>query len=573
MLTGADILARALKAKAVQATPELARVIGLPRKGPLPDMSAVTEWAKARPGPHALMPVQAEALKELAEQRGLFGPIAVGRGKTLITALAPTVVNARRPLLVTRASLVDKTRREFAEYAKLWRVHPGIQIRSYEMLGRANGANTLDLLAPDCLLFDECHRLKNGDAAVTRRVSRYMRANPKTIVVALSGTIAKTGLRDFAHILVWCLDSRAPVPIPRGEVEEWADALDDYVTPGARREVGALVLLSNPPATDLPSTRRAFFDRLSSSPGVVASRPDELGCSLAVTEHALHHGATVQGAFNVLRTVGKALDGWAFSEAVEIWAHARQLAMGFGYYADPRPSEEWLAIRSAWAKYVRGVLSHSRTLDSEKQVRDAVISGRLGGTLELGLWQAWDAASRQFKLTQKVKWLDDTTLQFCAKWAHKHKGIVWTEHTAFAEALATLAGIPYYGQQGLDRHGNSIETSKGGACVASISANSTGRNLQDRWHQCLVASAPTNGLAWQQMLARVHRHGQPRDEVTYEVLIACAEHVHAMQRAFEGARMQRDLIGDPHKLLIADYSQAQVLLGSTPAFTPTNDKE
>lgn len=573
MLTAADILGRALKAKAVQATPELARVIGLPRKGAVPNLSAVTDWAKARPGNHALMQVQAEALKELAEQRGLFGPIAVGRGKTLITALAPTVLQSRRPLLVTRASLVDKTRREFAEYAKLWKVHPGIQIRSYEMLGRTNGANTLDLLAPDCLMFDECHRLKNGDAAVTRRVSRYMRAHPETVVVALSGTIAKTGIRDFAHILVWCLDSRAPVPIPRGEVEEWADALDDYVTPGARRDVGALRLLSSPPATDLPSTRRAFFDRLASSPGVVASQPDELGCSLSVTEHVLHHGPTVQAAFNELRTVGKALDGWAFSEAVEIWAHARQLAMGFGYYADPRPAEPWLETRGAWAKYVRTVLSHSRTLDSERQVRDAVIRGALGTTAELAMWQAWDKASREFQLKQRVKWLDDATLQFCGKWAHKHKGIVWTEHTAFAEALSAGAGIPYYGQQGLDRHGNSIEVAKGGACVASISANSTGRNLQDRWHQCLVASPPTNGLAWQQMLARVHRIGQPKDEVSFEVVIACAEHVHAMSRAFEGARMQRDLIGDPHKLLLADYNPARVVLGSSPAFTPTNDKE
>ena len=568
-LTAADILARALRAKAVSATPEFLRVLNLPRKAGAVDVRAVTEWAKASPGAHTLFPIQAEALTEVVKERGLFGPIAVGNGKTLITALAPMALDAKRPLLVTRASLVEKTQREFTAYARLWRIHPGIQIRSYESLGRVNGANTLDLIQPDCLLFDECHRLKNGKAAVTRRVARYLKERPETVVVALSGTIATRGIRDFAHVLVWCLDSRAPVPIPRGEAEEWSDALDDYVTPGARREVGALAYLASPPATTLDETRAAFFQRMATSPGVVASTPGSLGCSLEIHEHRLDHGPEVQAAFNRLRTLGEALDGWAFAEAVEIWAHARQLALGFGYYADPRPSDQWLDARRLWAGHVRKILEHSRTLDTEKQVRDAVIKGTLPG---LEAWQGWAKAFAEFRLKQKVRWLSDKALVYCADWAHTHKGIVWTEHRAFAEALSKLAEIPYYGQQGEDTNGLSIENAVAGPCVASIGANSTGRNLQDRWSKCLVASPPTNGQAWQQMLARVHRHGQPKDEVTFDVLISCAEHVYAMKRAREGAHMQSTLIGDPHKLLIADYTPAHVTLGESAAFTPTNGK-
>jgi hypothetical protein len=540
----------------VRATRELQRIVALPRRpGPLTS-AEVGAWSSAlakRPG-LSLRPVQAQALYEAHHLNGLFGPIAVGEGKTLITACVPRVMHSARPVLVTLANLVEKTRHEFARYSQDWHIHPGIQIRSYELLGRPGGERTLANLAPDLLIFDEAHRLKNRSAAVVRRVSRYLQENPSTKVVALSGTIAKSGIRDFAHVLVWCLKAGAPIPIPKGEAMEWAEALDDFV--GVRRPVGALERLTPNGSSSVADVRRAYQERLTSSWGVVASPPQKLGASLRVAELAHTPGPRAQDAFALLRSEGRAPDGYAFTEAVEMWACARQLALGFCYVFDPRPPDWWLEARYAWAKFVREVLAHSRTYDSEATVRYAVESGAFPGAAP-GLLAQWMHARASFKPHQKTMWLDDSALTLAQDWIKKNPGaMVWTEHRAYAEELSRRTGLAYFGREGKDAKGRYIDTIPAESCIASIRANSAGRNLQDRWDRGLVVSPPSNSKDWQQLIGRLHRTGHRSDEVAFDVLIGCAEHEYAIRRSFAGAAMQRDLVGDLHKLLIADYIRA-----------------
>ena len=203
----------------------------------------MTALLKTPCGTMGLRPVQALALHDIGVAGGLFGPIRVGGGKTLISLLAPYILESRSPLLLLPAALIDKTQRDLRELSKHWRIPRNIRMLSYEMLGRVQSAGTFAHYPPDLIVADEAHRLKNKKAGVTRRVVRFMKEHPKTHFVAISGTIMSRSIRDFAHIIRWCLPKGAPVPITEGEVEEWGDALDERVNPLKRSDPGALLTL------------------------------------------------------------------------------------------------------------------------------------------------------------------------------------------------------------------------------------------------------------------------------------------------------------------------------------------
>src|SRR5262249_5979601 len=129
--------------------------------------------------------VQGQALLEAATV-GLFAPIPVGEGKTLVSLLIPYVTDSKRPLLLLPAKLIDKTRRAIHELSRHWLI-PDIRIMSYEILGRPQSENALEGYRPDCIPCDEAHRLKNKRAAVTRRVMRYLERHPECRIYPESG--------------------------------------------------------------------------------------------------------------------------------------------------------------------------------------------------------------------------------------------------------------------------------------------------------------------------------------------------------------------------------------------------
>jgi hypothetical protein len=542
--------------RAVGSTPELARVLSLPTKSPHPaDIEAWSAWARKRPynakgEPNRLFQAQAQAFADMAQAGGLFGSIPVGNGKTLISAVAPTLLGWRRPLLLQPAALIDKTLREFGKLAEDWHVHPGIQIRSYELLGTDEGDRILNLIHPDGILCDEAHSLKDLKSARAKKLRRWMKANPATPWVLLSGTFGKDGLKDFAHMLQWALKAGAPVPMEVDELMEWCNALDHKVKLGARQPLGGLVAFSNG-VHDVSAVRQGFHHRLRSTPGVVFAEPETIGASILVQEKLCEPGPNTTRAFETLRRDWETPDGWTLGSPMEVWAKARQMSLGFSYYSDPRPDDDWLCARKEWGQFVRSILSHSRLLDSEGQVKLAVQSGTLPhGVTALA---NWEAAWARFQPNLKAYWLDYHALEFAAKWAENHRGLVFTEHTEFAVALAQLLKVPYFGEEGLDAEGRSIEDFKGGACVASINANKQGRNLQDRWNTALVMAPMPNGLMWEQIIARLHRPGQLRDWVQFDSLVSCHEHYLALPRAIDATKaVNRDLMGGRPKLLLSD---------------------
>lgn len=311
--------------------------------------------------------------------------------------------------------------------------------------------------------------------------------------------------------------------------------------------------MSDDNASELSRARKAFHRRLVNTPGVVCSLLEEqVACSLYIEGHVYKVNADTEKNFVTLRDLWETPDGWALSEAVDVWRHARELALGFHYVWDPRPPDEWLMARRAWAKFVRDILAHSRTLDSEKQVATACEQGDEDDEA----YRTWLEVKPSFTINQKAVWHDDAALDFCSAWLKREKGICWTDHTFFGRELEKRSGFPFFGQNGLDKDGKSILDAKG-PIIASGAANDTGKNLQ-AWSTNLIASCMTGASVWEQRLGRTHRPGQDADEVTVDVLVGCIEHAEAWERAVAEAKMAYDMFGAPQKILIADVTMPSV---------------
>jgi hypothetical protein len=459
-------------------------------------------------------------------------------------------------MLIEPAGLVQKTQRERIELSKHWRIPTNLMIESYEKLGRVAGANILDIRHPDVIIFDECHRVKNKRAAVTRRFSRYFRENPDTIAISMSGTVMKSGIRDFAHILGWAMKNGSPLPLEESALMEWAEAIDEKMEGFERPDPGVLLDLMDVDITEddpLIVARRAVSKRLLWTPGIMATAAgDTCDCSLSM--RGVEYDIDNDEHFKTLRTLWETPDGFALSEAVEVWRHARELALGLIYRWDPAAPQEWLAARRAWASFARETLAYSHKYDSELQVANAVDAGHLDDS---GTLNAWRKIKDTFTINSKPIWYDPGALEFAEAWGKKAKdGIIWTEHHHFAEELSRRTGWAYYGAGGLNKKGEPIpeftdQKSGKGIIIASVAANGTGRNLQ-RWHKNLITSPSRK---WEQLLGRTHREGQTADNVSVDIMIGCRENIESIEKSIDEAKMVNQLTDADQKLLSTDIEE------------------
>jgi len=470
----------------------------------------------------------------------------------LISFLAPYVLQARNPVLMLPASLIGKTVQDMKDYSYHWKIPRNIELRSYQMTARSEQAEWFLKKRPDVVILDEAHMAKNTSAGVTKRLARLMRERPETAIIVLTGSLSTWSLTDWAHLARWALKDYAMVPDNEGELMEWADALDQEVLPMRRLDPGPLLSLATAEDQDPdPSVtaRKAFRRRMAETSGVVYTSGESVASSLYIRELQLPCSEATEKHYERLRSKWERPDGWPYEEAMQVWKTARELSLGFCYVWDPHPPDDWLDARRAWAKFVRDVLARSRTLDTPGQVKEAVEAEELA---DGGLLAQWLAIEPTFTPKLKAVWHDDIALKVCEKWMKENTGIVWCEHTWFAEELSRRTGRPYFGRQGLDKRGTYIEKAEG-TIIASIAANSTGRNLQ-KWSKALVTSFPTTSTGAEQLIGREHRDGQKADAVEVDVFVGCWEHFDALEGAREQARAERDTMpgSDQAKLLIAD---------------------
>lgn len=671
------------KDRRVGPSQDLTRVAALPRRVWTQEQGEVfadrmTALLKRPWGTMRLRPVQAIGLYELAEYGGLFGAIRVGGGKTLLSFLAPTVLQRSknvgfRPMLIVPAGLLEKTRRDWRELAQHWDITEFLNIVSYEKLGRVKAAEFLQKYSPDLIILDECHRVRNSKAAVTRRVKRYFQetgrldlSHARVYCAAFSGTVTKRSIQDYQHILTWCFPpAHRPLPLHFEELLDWSDALDNN---GKQIDPGELRVLCNPEENviweDNPTraARLAYRRRLIETPGIVATEESPVDASLNMYAMRPPASPLRDAAFHTLHLMKETPDGFALADLLQEWRHAREIALGFFYVridgmclkvleaargmlrAEPRstttdlikqtfangvqragrdllttcdvlgalekrrerakrtaifthvvtdattlpaetrdvfrefadlmqhvfsPPHWWLEPRRVWAAFVRDKIKHSRTLDSEFQVRQwAADQPECKELIE------WLEVQKQFEPETHPCWFDETVLQAVDEWARKNHGIVWVEHRCVGEKLEKDFGWPYYSNQGRDGRNRFIDDHpENQTLIASIASNKEGRNLQ-KWHKNLIVGLPTTGAICEQLIGRTHRDKQMADEVEVEILFTCAEHIIAFQKVMQDARYIQDTTGSPQKLLLAarDFDQ-ESLWGEGPSWEPEKKQE
>lgn len=504
-------------------------------------------------GSMTLRPIQAVALLEIGLARGGFLPIRVAGGKTLISLLAPTVLGSERPLLLVPAKLQEKTRRAWKHLAQHWRIHPSIRILSYELLSRVQSRELLEQWRPDAIICDEAHKLKDRKIGTTKRVRWYLDSHPGTAFVDMSGTITKRSIKDYAHRAGWALGAGSPLPHDWRDLETWSGVLDEQS--GAWRspeysgdpDPGALALLGPGPI------REVFRERCHATIGWVATRESELSIPVLGDVERLPVPKAVASALSHLRNTWTSPDEEEqYDYAPEVWAHARQIGLGFWYAWDPPAPPEWKRKRKAWGQWVRHILENNqRRLATPLDVANACDQGHYPDAF--AALEEWREIRDSFVPNTKPVWIDSFAVDWAAReLAAPDPCLLWTEHRAFAERISAETGVPFYRGGGKDGQGRSILDHRRGPAICSIKAIGEGFDLQ-AFSRNVVASAPTSGRDWEQLLGRTLREGQLADEINVVILSTCDEHDAAIEQAKADAGYIETTTGQRQALLTVDW--------------------
>lgn len=540
--------------------PEVRRILSLPRLAAEARLPPAHAEDLLVPGtPHALRQVQLAALGEAQRSDGLLGVIGVGQGKFLISVLAPSAMsNVRRPLLLVPPALLAPTRVEIERWRHHFNIHPNLLVMSYNDLSHAKKQVMLAAHAPDLIVADEVHCLKDRDAARTRRFVKWFQTNPSTRLVALSGTMSNRSLLDYDHIAELALRERSPLPREWVEVMAWAACIDarpkDPPTPHQRAVVEHLVKAFPTPEN---TPRASYYARLRSAPGVICTVDTSAAeCSIILQTRRLDKPEPLVEAMKTLRTKWELPDGTELLRAADHAAAMRQLQVGFYYVWDwgpDGPNHEWLEARAGWARVVRNtLLRRIPEVDSPLQVEQRVRAGRANSADTAALAE-WDRMSDTKPPPVKATWVSyefvDALLDEVDR-LEKERGpvLVWCESIALLDALEEM---------GLDvlRPGGQVPT-KPRTLALSRSSFGTGRNLQ-AWNTNLVPEPTSSGTVWEQMIGRTHREGQDADDVLVCVPFWDGIALAYLTAARDDADYVQQSTGQRQKLSLASfYSQS-----------------
>lgn len=500
------------------------------------DVAGQTALYKTSVGTQTLRIIQAAALQEVVQCKGLFLHGRVGCGKTLISGLTGEALQAERPLLIVPGGTMKTDADDAMRLLRLhWKVPRHLRIVSYNHI--SNHPDWLRRNPTDCLICDEAHKLKDVEKSVAaRNIYRFLLDNPRVFFAAMSGSLSPHGeLEDYAHILNLSLRGRSPIPRIPSYIKAWSRAID------GSGDTEALLGAGSP-----AEAARFLKDQLAESPGCIIS--DDAFTDVPITITVTQHDAPecMREHYEQLRNFWQAPDGWTLDEEsgqFGVAALSRQLSNGFFYRKDPRPPAWFLARVKAWGKYCKSLIERE-VFDSSGAIKTAIRSGTLKGDGVLYL-QELDEAVENFPMSTEEDWFHLETVRYAADWIKRTEGgVVWVKNIALGKALEKVTGRPFYNGQP-DR--DIVADQHGGKCIiASISANAVGKNLQYQYWNNLVLDPPANGVWMEQLLGRTHREGQTR-EVFAELYCSCVENYNAVKKSWLAAHKIEETLS-PQKM-------------------------
>lgn len=548
-------------------------------------------WADERwrrPGaPMTFRPIQATAMLAAHLTHGALLPIGTGHGKSLLFLLIADALGAKRPLGLIPPSMRVPFERGRKEYALSFKVPPNLRIMAYSQLSVANSTDVLERLAPDVIVADEAHNLRNLDSARTKRLVRYMKAHPETLFVPMSGTLTSKSIADYVHLSEWALKRGSPVPHTKffPVLQSFCAVLDAknqkvsgdrYNVPAQAADFARMSPLfpdwqdydADPvedeygrpgPSERVVRAREVFRQHLTTTAGVVATDTASIGASLLFIKREVQAPPVVLEAIDKLEASWCRPDGEELTDAPAIWRCARQLTQGFYYrwvWPEGKVDKDWMFARAAWHREIREVLKENRPhLDSPLLIsrsaraaldeRESLLADRDTLLNALKEWLPHSAkrwGGQRTPPTEPV-WLSEYLLDDAAEWRKENpKGILWYGEGAVATKLAERGERVY----GAGTDPEAVRGAHGMAC--SIAAHKDGKNLQYGHSTNLILTFDPSGTVMEQLISRTHRSGQEEDEVSLAYYAHTASAESAVTSALNNARYIEQTQGVPQRL-------------------------
>lgn len=551
--------------------PDVARVLRIPSKfephqepggawhPALLDVD-VTDALLRRPDPDAprLFPVQSRMLIEAERARGLVAYVGVGRGKTPVVLLLPYVWRAQRPMLLTRAFLVEQLRRAADYWGQWYRVPHGMHFASHHLLSTRSGAKEFWAAAPDCLVIDEADHFCGKGSVRARLLVQYVQRHPNTRVAVLSGTMLRDSIIGPDHLSMLALRERSPLPTRPQSLEALSRAVDPPPEGELRAAPGMWQPLCD--AMGEEDARPALGRRLQQTVGTVISQDEQPlpALNLRIVEPnrpGVEVTAGVDRLMDAARSTWCMPDGQQLKLAVELFGLLRQLSKGFYYRPvwstpDGQQDLEWMEARAEWSRRL------SRSLGNEPW---NATKARLQERAEAGLWNPpewvrWKGIRHKHGPKgppRETVWLDDAVLRACAdKVLQEGKpAVVWVLHRAVGQRLAELTGWRFYADGPRDAV-DILDEDGTRTIIASVTAHGAGRDLQ-RWSTAHWLEVPGSNHVVEQLLGRHHRFGQRAQFVDVHLWALTWIERRALRRAEEKDAVPAQVTQERRKLLYA----------------------
>jgi hypothetical protein len=367
---------------------------------------------------------------------------------------------------------------------------------------------------------------------------------------------------DFAHLLNWSREHGSPVPLDSKELGRWANALDEQRAGSNKRRLRAGALLdladTDVQGSELDRARAAFRTRMLTTPGVIIvdhelEEREGVDCDQPLTLNliAAPEDAEINEAFETFRLEWTLPDGQEIIDSLSFWRGELEMGCGFWGRWKYQPPEAWRNARRAYFALVKDEVKRTAYSMNPTDTAKAVAKAFPNHPIV----RAWNEIKTTFTPEPEAEWISDSVVRWACRWAKAHKrgGLIWTSSVPVGEAIAAAAGINYYGAEGEAADGSNIEHVDDAVAVASINANTRGRNLQYRFNNGAVVGMPQSAEKLEQLFGRFHRSGQTKP-VNWDLLMTSGGTRYAFDVANREAKGVLSVQAQKQKILRASIN-------------------
>lgn len=321
---------------------------------------------------------QAEAVLEYEKYNGVFCPIGVGKGKTLITLLiaekawrkgnkkivifVPPEVYAQLVIVdIPHARTITTLSMPFIFLGGQTQIQRQYKSRSqkqgcyvipYSVLSCRDGNEILNSINPKTVIADEAHRIARPAAARTKRFIAWA-TEAKPEFVPLSGSITKKSVRDYHHLMCLSIGNNSPLPLSVLTARDWGKTIDAQGLFEEQTASPLKPLLNWARAHFIrhqdiftfnqEGFRKAYQFRLRTAPAVVATSETEISTSLIFRNvESIPPNVKLTELIDQVEEEWKAPNGDEIDYALHKWKWLYELTTGF-YYNLYWPSISYIA--------------------------------------------------------------------------------------------------------------------------------------------------------------------------------------------------------------------------------------